>query len=74
MKKHIIRKSIVAVSLLLMAGASFAQSASSAYFMEGFNQRYQLNPAFSPERYVFLAVPGVIYMFQLVLTRQRLVK
>ena len=59
MKKHIIRKSIVAVSLLLIAGASFAQSASSAYFMEGFNQRYQLNPAFSPERYVFMAVPGV---------------
>ena len=59
MKKHIIRKSLVAVSLLLIAGASFAQSASSAYFLEGFNQRYQLNPAFAPERPVFMAVPAL---------------
>jgi len=59
MKKHIIRKSIVAASMLLLTVAASAQSASSAYFLEGYNQRYQLNPAFAPERYVFMAVPGI---------------
>ena len=59
MKKHIIRKSLIAASLLLMATAGSAQSASSAYFLEGYNQRYQLNPAFAPERHVFMAVPGI---------------
>lgn len=57
MKKHIIKKSVLAASMLLMAVAAVAQSASSAYFLEGFNQRYQLNPAFAPERKVFMAVP-----------------
>lgn len=59
MKKHIIRKSFIAVSAVLMAVSSFAQSSSSAYFLEGFNQRYQLNPAFAPERYVFMAIPAL---------------
>ena len=57
MKKHIIRKSFLAVAMLLVTIASSAQSSSSAYFLEGFNQRYQLNPAFAPERYVFMAIP-----------------
>ena len=59
MKKHNFRKSLVAASMLLMTVAASAQSASSAYFLEGFNQRYQLNPAFAPERSVFMAVPGI---------------
>ena len=59
MKKHIIRKSLMAVSMLLVTIASSAQSSSSAYFLEGFNQRYQLNPAFAPERPVFMAIPAL---------------
>ncbi len=59
MKKHIIRKSFAAVSMLLISAVAFAQSASSSYFLEGFNQRYQLNPAFAPERPVFMAVPAL---------------
>jgi len=57
MKKHIIKKSVLAASMLLMTIAASSQSASSAYFLEGFNQRYQLNPAFAPERRVYLAFP-----------------
>lgn len=45
--------------MLLMTVAASAQSASSGYFLEGFNQRYQLNPAFAPERSVFMAVPSL---------------
>ena len=59
MKKHIIKKSIVAASMLLMTVAASAQSASSSYFLEGMNQRYQLNPAFAPERPVFMAIPAL---------------
>lgn len=59
MKKHIIRKSFAAVSMLLISAVAFAQSASSSYFLEGFSQRYQLNPAFAPERPVFMAVPAL---------------
>ena len=59
MKKHIITKSLMAASMLLMTVAAFAQSASSAYFLEGFHQRYQLNPAFAPERRVFVALPAI---------------
>ena len=49
----------MAASLLLVTIAASAQSASSGYFLEGFNQRYQLNPAFAPERPVFMAFPGL---------------
>lgn len=59
MKKHIIRKSFLAVSMLLVTIASSAQSSSSAYFLEGYSQRYQLNPAFAPERQVFMAIPAL---------------
>lgn len=59
MKKHIIKKSFVTASLLLLAVVSYAQSSSSAYFLEGFNQRYQLNPAFAPERSVYVAIPAL---------------
>ena len=59
MKKHIIRRSLIVVSMLLVTIASSAQSSSSAYFLEGFNQRYQLNPAFAPERKVFMAIPAL---------------
>ena len=59
MKKHIVKKSVLAVSMLAMVIAASAQSASSAYFLEGFNQRYQLNPAFAPERKVFMAIPAL---------------
>ena len=45
--------------MLLMTIAASAQSASSSYFLEGFSQRYQLNPAFAPDRPVFLAIPGL---------------
>ncbi|MBR2397108.1 MAG: hypothetical protein IKB00_10960 [Bacteroidaceae bacterium] len=59
MKKNIIKKSFLAASMLLMTIAASAQSASSSYFLEGFSQRYQLNPAFAPDRPVFLAIPGL---------------
>lgn len=59
MKKHIIKKSFVAVSMMLLTVVASAQSSSSGYFLEGFNQRYQLNPAFAPERPVFLAIPAI---------------
>ena len=59
MKKHILKKSLFTASLLLLTTALGAQSASSAYFLEGFNQRYQLNPAFTPDRNVFLAIPAL---------------
>ncbi len=59
MKKHIVKRSFIAVSMLLMTVAASAQSASSSYFLEGFNQRYQLNPAFAPERPVFMAIPAL---------------
>jgi len=59
MKKHIIRRLFTAASMMLMTVVVSAQSASSAYFLEGFNQRYQLNPAFAPDRYVFAAIPGL---------------
>lgn len=57
MKKQIFKKSFVAASMLLMAVMSYAQSSSSGYFLEGYNQRYQLNPAFAPEHSVFVAIP-----------------
>lgn len=59
MKKHIIRMSFMAVSMLLVTVVSSAQSASSGYFLEGYSQRYQLNPAFAPERTVFMAIPAL---------------
>jgi len=59
MKKHIFKKSFVAVSMLLVTVTSFSQSSSSGYFLDGFNQRYQLNPAFAPERPTFVAIPAL---------------
>ena len=57
MKKHIVRKSFMAVSMLLLTVAASAQSSSSGYFLEGFSQRYQLNPALTPDRNVFVSIP-----------------
>lgn len=59
MKKHFFNKSILAASMLLLTVAASAQSSSSAYFLEGYSQRYQLNPAFAPERPVFMAIPAL---------------
>ncbi len=59
MKKHFVRESVMAASMLLLTVAVSAQSSSSGYFLEGFNQRYQLNPAFTPERNVFIAIPAL---------------
>jgi hypothetical protein len=58
MKKHIFKKSFVAAGMLLVTAMSYGQSSASGYFVEGFNQRYQLNPAFAPERSVFVAIPA----------------
>lgn len=55
--KNIIKKSMAAASMLLIPALSFAQTSSSMYFLEGSTQRHQLNPAFEPERGLFLAVP-----------------
>ena len=63
MKKIFFKRSFIAASMLLMTVAAIAQSSTSAYFLEGYNQRYQMNPAFAPERHVFMAVP-VISNFQ----------
>lgn len=60
MKKHnMFRNSLIAASMLLVPAMSFAQTSSSIYFLEGSSQRYQLNPAFEPERSVFIAVPAL---------------
>ena len=47
----------MAVSMLLLTVAASAQSSSSGYFLEGFSQRYQLNPALTPDRNVFVSIP-----------------
>jgi len=57
MKKHIINKSLTAAAILLVSAMSYAQSSSSGYFLEGYNQRYQLNPAFAPESSLYFAIP-----------------
>lgn len=59
MKKHIVTRSFMAVSMLLLTVAANSQSSSSGYFLEGYGQRYQLNPAFAPERNVFVAIPAL---------------
>jgi hypothetical protein len=59
MKKHIFNKALTVAALLLMSATSYSQSSGSGYFLEGFNQRYQLNPAFGPERGFFLVIPGI---------------
>lgn len=59
MKKHIVRKTVMAASMLLLTVAGLAQSSSSGYFLEGFSQRYQLNPSFTPDRNVFIAIPAL---------------
>ncbi len=57
MKKHNIYKLSAMAAMLLLAVMSYAQSSSSGYFLEGYNQRYQLNPAFAPESSLFFAIP-----------------
>lgn len=54
---NILRRVLVLASVAMVAFASKAQTTSSGYFLEGFNQRYQLNPAFAPERDSYLAIP-----------------
>jgi hypothetical protein len=58
MKKIIFsKKSFALFSMLLMISVSYAQTTSSAYFLEGFSKRYQLNPAFAPERGTLISIP-----------------
>lgn len=58
MKKIIFsKKSFALFSMLLMISVSYAQTTSSAYFLEGFTKRYQLNPAFAPERGTLISIP-----------------
>ncbi len=57
MKKNIFKKSMTAAALLLMSVCSYSQSSGSAYFLEGYSQRYQQNPAFAPERSAYIAFP-----------------
>lgn len=59
MKTQYIKKVLASASVAFVALSSVAQTTSSGYFLEGFNQRYQLNPAFAPERNVYLAVPAL---------------
>lgn len=56
-KKYMLRKGLAFVSVALIALSSMAQSSSSGYFLEGYSQRYKMNPAFAPERKTFVAVP-----------------
>ena len=58
MKKHILNTLAVSAMLVLSA-SSYAQSSISGYFVEGYNQRYQLNPAFAPERPAYVELPGL---------------
>lgn len=57
-----ISKIIIAGIILLVSSLSYAQTASSSYFLDGSFTRYQLNPALTPER-GYLAFP-VLSNFQ----------
>lgn len=59
MKKHIFKNTLAVAAMLVLSASSYAQSSNSGYFIEGYNQRYQLNPAFAPERYSFVELPGI---------------
>lgn len=53
-----ISRLIIAGITLLVSSLSYAQTASSSYFLDGSFSRYQLNPALTPER-GYLAIPGL---------------
>ena len=56
MKKAI----IIILSVFAAVSGADAQALRSAYFMEGYNLRHQLNPAFASERsYFSVALPGM---------------
>lgn len=57
MKKHIINRSLTVAAMLFLAVMSYAQSSNSGYFIEGYSPRYQLNPAFSPDRSFYMSIP-----------------
>jgi len=57
MKKHNIYKLSALTAMLLIAVMSYAQGSSSGYFLEGYHQRYQLNPAFAPESSFYMSIP-----------------
>lgn len=56
MNKHIVSRSFAAVAMLLVTSVSYSQSSASGYFVEGFNSRYQFNPAFAPQRNVMVGL------------------
>lgn len=56
MNKYI-KKAIFSAIVVLSFGA-VAQNTNSAYFTEGYNYRYQLNPAFANEKN-FISIPAV---------------
>lgn len=56
MNKYI-KTAIISATAVLSFGA-VAQNTNSAYFTEGYNHRYQLNPAFDNEKN-FISIPGV---------------
>lgn len=59
--KNIVKIAVTAVVALLVAAEADAQLRTS-YFMRGSTQRYELNPALSPERgYISIPVVGGLY-------------
>ncbi len=56
MNKYI--KTIALATIATLSLTSTAQNTNSAYFMDGYNYRYQLNPAFGNEKN-FISIPGI---------------
>ncbi|MBR4842650.1 MAG: hypothetical protein IK006_06125 [Bacteroidaceae bacterium] len=52
-------KSLFAVLLIIASSVSHAQTTGTGYFLEGFSKRYELNPAFAPERRVLVSIPAL---------------
>lgn len=56
MKKYF--KHIALGGMLISSAAIYAQNTNSAYFLDNYNYRYQMNPAFGNEMN-FVSIPGV---------------
>lgn len=51
-------KFLAASAIIAFAGSAYAQNTNSGYFLDGYNYRYQMNPAFGNSMN-FVSVPGL---------------
>lgn len=51
-------KLFAAVAMIGFAGSAYAQNTNSGYFLDGYNYRYQMNPAFGNSMN-FVSIPGL---------------